>query len=279
MLFLLNPFTLHASYPLTETIYTIPEGKISAGMSVETLQADRYYREEDFVIGLGILPNFTVWYSFMYYSDDLYTPSPGRLGDSFLSMWYYAGNYCNNTVHTGIIARFRIPTGKNVYTSSNYYPTELGRNELMAGPVVQVKFWLLTLHANLFYVGRERPDESMSLLGVNPTANDSFLSKRNTGNDYITCSLTAATDVLYPFIPHLGLCGARLMSASSLKAGDSEDVLMEGLAPVTAAVCEAGFRYFFTYDIYLGIYGTWNLTPETTGAIQHSAGLKLTFEF
>ncbi len=279
MLFLLSPFALHASYPLTETIYTIPEGKISAGLSVEAFQADRHYREEDFVIGLGVLSNFTVWYSFMYYSDDLYAPSRGRLGDSFLSMWYYAGNYCNNTIHAGIFARFRIPTGKNVYTARDYYPTELGNNELLAGPVVQARLWQVTLHANLFYAAREKPDESMSLLGVNPTANDSFLSKRNMGNDYITCSLTAATDVLYPFIPHLGLRGARLLSASALEAGDNEEVLVEGLAPVNAAVCEAGFRYFFTYDTYTGIYGTLNLTPETNAAIQHSAGLELALEF
>lgn len=279
MLFLLNPCTLHASYPLTETIYTLPEGKISAGITAEALHDGQDYREELFSIGLGILSNFTVWYRFMYYSDNLYAPGPGRFGDSSLSLWYYAGDYLNNTIHAGILARFRIPTGKDIYTARRYRPTEFGNNELLVGPVVHMEFCSVTLHTNLFYVAREKPDESMSLLGVNPAANDSFISIRKVDNDYIMFAFTAATDVLYPLIPHSGLRGARLLSASALKAGDGEGVLVEGLAPVNAAACAAGFRYFFTYDIYLGIYGTWNLTPETTGAIQHSAGLELALEF
>ena len=276
---ILIPSEAYPSYPLVETIYTIPEGKISAGVKAQALRSDKYYRSELFSIGLGILSDFTVWYSFNYYSGDLYNPAPGRPGDSFLSLWYYAGSYLDNLIHAGFLARSRIPTGKDVYNAREYRPDELGNNELLVGPVILLYPGKISIHLNFFYVFRERPGESMSLLGINPGANDSFFSAREMTNDYVAGACSIATDAMFPFIFHGGVRAARLLASSAIVTGDNRQLLVDGVAPVNAVTCQAGLRFFVTKDLYLGLFGMYNLNHDVNYAIRHSAGFEFAWEF
>jgi len=269
----------YPSTPLVKTIYTIPEGKVSAGARAQACQSEDWYRSEVFEIGLGILSDLTVWYSFTYYSGDLYQPAPGRPGDSFLSVWYYAGNYFDNSMHAGFLARSRIPTGKDVYNAREYRPEELGNNQLLLGPVILLNPRKVSIHLNFFYVFREQPGESMSLLGINPRANDSFLSARKMSNDYVAGACSIATGVAYPFVLHGGIRAARLLSSSAVIAGDNRSVLVEGLAPLNAVACEAGLRFFVTDDLYIGLRGMYNLNHDVDHAVKRSAGFEFAWEF
>jgi len=124
--------------------------------------------------------------------------------------------YFNNKLAIFYYNRFRIPSGEDPYEKDEWRNISLGRNELLTGPGASFKISdNLMVSANLFYIFRERLNESLygdlnfnltekeawkSMFGFNPLCNDSFLGSGKRRDDYISSSSSLIYSFYYPYI-------------------------------------------------------------------------------
>jgi hypothetical protein len=268
ILFCICPQT-KASLPLTETIYTIPESEMALSFREEVVRLDTDFRKENYSIGIGFLPDLSIFYSLDYLHDNLLNASSNKLGDSFLKIRLYLGDYFNS-LHAGLLFSFRIPTGPDVYSDSHWRNMSLGKDELKIGPVFKIDIYnSIFLHLNIFYVFRQAENEGFyngfylnltkketytKLFGLNFRSKDTFLSTDRLKNDYTVCSMALNTDILYPkisFIPYIELYTSHRVYKK--QTGEYENIPIEG-SGINPLLFSFGGRYFFSDSIFLGIY-------------------------
>jgi hypothetical protein len=257
---------LHASLPLTETIYTIPDSRTTISIREEFPELDNFYRKENYSLGLGLLPDLSVWYSFDYLHNKITNASSNKLGDSYLKIWYYMGDI-HKICHAGFMLLFRLPTGPNAYTDEKWRNVSFGKNELKIGPVF--KFDLknsIFIHANLFYVFRQGQGEGFysgfhlnltkknaysNLFGLNFMSKDAFLSGDRLKNDYMIISAAVNTYKIFPVIPYFEIYTSHRVYKK--RSDNYEDIPIEG-AGINPVFLSTGVRDFFSDDIFLGLY-------------------------
>ncbi|HPQ53032.1 MAG TPA: hypothetical protein PK253_07250 [Spirochaetota bacterium] len=279
---------VHGGMPFTETINTLPEGAIETLFRVETIRSEDFSRRERFGIGFGILPRLSLWYSVEYCHSEP-ARGGGELGDSFLRIWYYCGEFFRDRLHVGISSEFRIPTGMNAYVSPKWRNLSFGNPELKLGPVVQLDMGHLYFHGNLFYVLRAAYEESFysgfsanpvksetwgRFFGLNPGSEEAFLYKDRLKNDYTVVSIAVNTDHWYPVLPY---CGIYSSSRVYKRRSPYDELPIEGAGAVPVIVF-AGVRYFISYHAYAGIYGAVNLHREEK-YIKEVAGFNFSLQF
>ncbi|MCU0822436.1 MAG: hypothetical protein MUC95_08185, partial [Spirochaetes bacterium] len=256
---------LTAAMPLTDTIYTIPEGGIEIKSSAEFIKMNSDYNRETFSLGMGVLKDFSLWYSFQYLRRGTIKMEADELGDSFLRLWYFAGEFFNGSLRAGFQANFRIPTGADTYSSPEWRNLAFGNNELKLGPVFQLDIIKnIFLHLNVFYIFRQGQDEGFyggisadlfdkktyaDLFGLNFQSEDAFLAKDKLKNDYAAVSLALNTDMLYPLIAYVELYKSQ--KVYNKKSG--RDLQIEG-AGINPLLLSAGCRYFFREPLFLGFF-------------------------
>jgi len=283
------PAHLFAALPLTETLYFIPDGEIELFFRGEVHRVNRDFRVEHPGIGIGILPDCTVWFHFMYLHDDA-SEWEGEAGDSFLKVLCHAGDYFHDRVHAGVMVRFRFPTGRSAFSSDAWQNLSLGRNEVRAGPVV--KFDLpgsFYLHTSLFYTFRQAGGEDFyggfsfnpaqsetyrRLFGLNPFEDGTFLSRDRLENDFISISICMNTGTIYPFIPFVELYTSRRFYRGEVACSS---VPVEGCGIDPLLVC-AGSRYFFSRAVYAGAYVIYNPVGESDYT-RWVSGLEVSLQF
>ena len=274
ILLLLVPSIAYGSLPLTETIYTIPEGEVELMFQAEYLTKDTSdYRRESYGLGLGILSQLSMWYILHYMHRDAVESQQNELGDTFLRIWYYIDDFFNGTLHLGFLAVFRLPTGQNAYEEEEWQNISLGNNEMKIGPVFQIDVSRVFIHINTLYVFREGEGEEFydgfyinplkketyqKVFGLNFKSNDTFLEEERLKNDYVILSIAVNTDILYPVIPHAGL----YYSSRLCRDASTQDLPIEG-AGVNPVLASLGLRYFFSESLYLGFYSTISLIRES----------------
>ena len=262
-----------ASLPLAETIYTIPEGKITTGFSEEIIRIDGNYRKEAGSIGIGILPDFSIWYSFDYIHENIINTSASTLGDSFLKIWFYLFDF--KTAHAGLMLDFRLPTGPNAYTNTKWRNLSFGNNELKIGPVSRIDIYKsIYLHLNLFYVFRQGQNEGFygklyfnplkketftNLFGLNFKSRDAFLGGGRLKNDYAVYSMAVNTDIVYPVIPYIEFYASHRVYKK--QGNENDHIPIEGSA-INPVLLSAGARYFFFESVYAGLYYIYNPINE-----------------
>ena len=268
---------IHASpasggMPFTETIHTLPEGAIETLFRAEVLRMDDFSRRERFGIGFGILPRLSAWYS-VEYCHTSPDRGGGALGDSFLRIWYYCGEYFRDRFHVGISSEFRLPSGENAYVNPKWRNLSFGNPELKLGPVVQFDAGHVFFHGNLFYVLRAAYEEGFysgfsvnpakgetwgRFFGLNPGSEEAFLYNERLKNDYVIVSCAVNTDRWYPVLPYCGIyCSSRVYKRTT----SYDELPMEGSGAVPVIVY-TGVRYFISYQTYAGIFGAVNLHRE-----------------
>jgi hypothetical protein len=252
--------------PLTETTYTIPDGGVEFAFREEYVNVEKFYRKEHVELGFGVLSDLSIWFKFDYLHGGAFDMGQGQVGDIFFKLWHYIGDYFSNRMHLGLMVEFRFPTGENAYTSSKWRNLCLGNHEITIGPVAQFDLRdIVFFHANVFYTFRQERNEDFyggfyinpvsektytKLFGLNPFADDAFLSVDRLKNDYITLALAVNTRVMYPFIPYVELSTSFRLFRGSFK---TSDLPIEG-AGIDSFLLSAGIRYFFRRTIYLGLY-------------------------
>ncbi|MBN2403386.1 MAG: hypothetical protein JXN64_13460 [Spirochaetes bacterium] len=268
---------IRAGLPLTETIYTIPESGMEISAREEILKLDNNFRRETYSVGLGVMPNLSVWYSMQYLHDKTINASSNKSGDSFLKVWLYLGDYFNS-IHTGLLFSFRIPTGPNAYSEEKWRNASFGRNELKIGPVFKADInKSLFLHLNIFYVFRQGEDEGFyngfyynlrkketysKLFGLNFKSENTFLSGKRLKNDYAVFSMALNTDVLFPkisFIPFIEFYTSHRVYKK--QNGEYKNIPIEG-SGINPVFLSFGGRYFFSESIFLGAYYIFNPKKE-----------------
>ena len=281
-----------ASMPLTETIYTIPESGVELVFHEEYVNVDSFYRKEHIELGFGLVTDLTIWFKFDYLHNGAMEMSQGEVGDLFLKLWYYIGDYCNDMFHMGWFSELRFPTGKNAYTTREWRNLALGNYEITLGLVCQIDLIeKIFMHVNVLYTFRQGRNENFyggfflnpvdeetysKLFGLNPFADDTFLSYERLKNDYITLAVALNTDVIYPFVPYVELYGSFRPFQGSI---ETDNIPIEG-AGVNAFLIGAGIRYFFLRAVYLGIYAVVNpLMDIQEGYITNIIGIDLSYQF
>ena len=257
----------YASMPHTETIGTLPEGSMDLLVNEEFFSHDGGFRRDTFGIGFGILDSLSAQVYFQYLHDGLASGRNAELGDTFVRLWWYAGGAADGSWRWGMLALFRFPTGPNAYTGKRWRNLALGNNELKVGPVAQYETGPVFLHANLFWVFREKNREGFynglylnpaeketyrKLFGLNVAEDGAFLGKERLWNDYAAASLAFNTDALYPLIPWVSVYASRRFTRLD---EDIERIPIEG-ALVNPLLVSAGGRYFFSYNAFVGVYAT-----------------------
>ena len=128
-------------------------------------------------------------------------------------------------------------------------------------------------HLNVLYTFREGSSEDFyggiylnplaaktyqTIFGLNPFHRDSFLNSERLKNDFGTFALALNTDILYPFIPFVELYWSYRFYQGSIS---TSDIPIEGCG-INPFLFSVGGRYFFSHDIYLGVYSIINLVPQ-----------------
>jgi len=267
VLFLAAAAGSYASMPHTETIGTLPEGTMDLLVNEEFFSHDGGFRRDTFGIGFGIMDSLSAQVYFQYLHDGLASGRNAELGDTFVRLWWYAGGTADGSLRWGMLALFRFPTGPNAYTGERWRTLALGNNELKAGPVAQYEAGPLVLHANLFWVFREKDREGFyngfyldpteketyrACFGLNFAKEGAFLSGERLANDYAAASFALNTDAPYPFIPWVSVYASRRFSRID---DDIERIPIEG-ALVNPLLFSAGGRYFFSYNAFVGVSAT-----------------------
>ncbi len=283
--------TARASLPLTETINTLPEGSVELLLREEFIDARAgvQYRRDNAWLGLGIVPDLSIWIGFQYVHRHAPGSERSELGDSFLKIWYYLADGFDDRFHIGLVGRFRFPTGRDAYAESDWHGAAFGNNELALGPVMQVDVWRLHVHLNLLYVLREGGDEEFySGLSLNPaeertfrtvfgldyTSPDSFLARERLKNDYFIFSAAVNTNAFYPVIPYAELYHARRLTRGDL---GPDAIPIEG-SLVNPVLVSAGVRFFVLESLYLGIYGATSLGNERRH-MRNAFGIEGSYQF
>ncbi len=258
---------LWGAMPLTETINTLSEGDIELGFREEFLRQNGKERRETYMLGMGVLPFLSIWFSFQYLHRGLLKTEADELGDSFFRVWFYIDDYLEDSLHLGFLLWFRIPTGVDAYTSSEWRNLALGNNELKFGPVFQCDIYKgIYIHINTFYIFRQGSNEGFyngfyinlveretysKLFGLNFQSEDTFLAKDRLKNDYVSFSLAVNTDLIYPLIAYAEFYGSRRIYTS--KETDFDEIPIEG-AGINPILLSIGCRYFFSESLFLGFY-------------------------
>lgn len=282
---------LHGAMPLTSTIYTIPEGEIEIAAAEEIYRINTGLRRETYKLGMGILPRLSIWYSFQYLHRGLIKSDASALGDSFFKVWYYTGNYFNNSLHLGFQINLRIPTGMSAYAGTKWRNLAFGNNELKIGPVLQLDLPAqLYFHLNLFYVFREGEDEGFyegfsidlfekdtytDIFGLNFESGDAFLAKNRLKNDYAVVSAALNTDIAYPLIIYTEIYLSRRVYEKDKDKIDEISIEGSGVNPVFFS---AGLRYFFNESVYAGLYYIVNLN-RAENYIKDIIGIDFSLQF
>lgn len=256
---------LKGSLPLTETINTIPEGRIEFTLLEEFPRLNECYRMETYMLGIGIQPYLSIWYSFNYLHKGFPESDKNAMGDSFFRVWIYSGDYFKGLLHTGFMILFRIPTGSDAYVDDTWRNLSFGNNELKTGPVVQLDIKeSVFLHINLFYIFRQGSDGFYNgfyidpfeketytkLFGLNFQSEDTFFAKERLKNDYFNVSFAVNTDIVYPVIIYIEFFHSRRIYNKDYK---EKDLPIEG-AGINPLLLSAGSRYFFTNNMFFGFY-------------------------
>lgn len=273
---------LSASLPLTQTIYTLPESKIELNCREEFLRSDSNYRKEQYKLGIGLKPKVSVWYSFDYLHNGAFKTHDNEMGDSFLKLWLYPGNFFNNTINAGLLIESRIPTGTDSYADQRWKYLSFGNNELKIGPVIQAEpADKIYLHLNIFHVFREASGENLysgmylsplrketyiKVLGFNYRSDKTFFNSERLENDYVVLSCALNTEYPYPLIPFLEIYCSIPYNIDI--TNESAERYLAGL----------GARYFFTREIYLSFYYIYNLKAEKNN-IKDISGFDFSLQF
>ncbi|MBN2039092.1 MAG: hypothetical protein JW864_03565 [Spirochaetes bacterium] len=254
-----------SAMPLTETVYTIPESSIDFSFSEEIIRINRNYRKETCSIGIGVLNDLSIWYSFEYLHNGINSPE-NKLGDSFFKIWCYIDDFYD-ILHTGFLIQFRIPSGVNAYTEAGWRNVSFGNNEIKIGPVFKIDIKdFIFLHLNLFYVFRQGPNEDFyggfyfnlaeketykNIFGLNPRAENTFLSGSRLKNDYVINSMALNTNRFYPVIPFLEIYFSCRIHEKQNSLYDHLPVEGSGINPVFVSI---GGKYFISEPAYFGFY-------------------------
>ena len=281
----------HASLPLTETIYIIPENEVELSLREQVVDVERYYRRDRIGAGLGILPSVSLWIEFTYCTQDVIPGGKSEIGDLFLTSKFYIGDYWASRLHSCFLLRIRIPTGQSAYSSEEWRNLSLGKNEMTIGPIFQLDFLdPLFIHFNLLYTFREGEGEDFyggfylnifkgetwqKLFGLNPWGEDTFLETGRLINDYISLSIAVNTDIIYPVVPFFECYTSFRVSGS---AGSLDDLPIEALGINPVLLLSAGARYFFTESVYGGMYCIVNPLWQKD-FIKIIYGMELSFQF
>ncbi len=284
---------IQASLPLTETVYTIPDTRMTLSVREEFTELGNYFRKETFSLGLGITPDISIWYSFDYLHNNIINTSANTFGDSYFKIWLYMGDYFK-TCHAGLLILFRLPTGPNAYTDEKWRNLSLGKNELKIGPVLKIDLkQSIFIHTNIFYVFRQGQDEGFyngfylnvtkketysKLFGLNFKSKDAFLSGERLKNDYVVFSTAVNTDIIYPVIPVIPYIEFYTSHRIYKKrAHKNENIPIEG-AGINPLLLSIGGRYFFKDTIFLGFYYIINPKREKK-FIKNIIGLDFSLQF
>jgi len=252
-------------FSLTKTVNTVPEQGIEFYLKEEFYDLGGIYRKDRAGLGIGLLKDLTLWFEFQYLTKG-FVPDKSETGDFFLSFWYYLNDYIGGRVHLGLLFDFRIPTGRNAYSSEEWRNLSFGNNELRIGPVMRIdcadSFFV---HLNLFYTFRQGENEDFygglyinpvnattytSVCGLNPFSRDAFLYSERLKNDYITVSCGINTNHAYPFIPFFECHYSYRLYRGTI---ETEKIPVEG-AGIDPLLLSAGVRYFFSRRAYFGAF-------------------------
>ena len=238
-----------SALPLTETIYTIPEDGIEILLHEEIHKINKHYRKDHIGIGFGILPDFSFWFMFDYLHGGVVKLNQSAMGDTFLKLWYYTGDWNNDTIHMGLLLQFRFPTGKNAYNNTKWRNLSLGNNEVKLGLVSQFDILkILYTHFNFFYIFRQGNNEDF-YAGFEVLAD-----AKKFKNDFLSFSIAFNTDLIYPVIPYAEVYGSFRFYRGKIKA---DDIPIEGAA-IDPILISIGLRYFFSNSIFIGFYSILN---------------------
>jgi hypothetical protein len=242
------------SMPLTETAGVLPENTVDVALKEEIFTHGDGYRRETVGVGLGVSHNISASIQVQYLHDGYDFRGGDEVGDTFFRLWFFLGNWLQDTLHGGILCHFRFPTGSNAYAEARWRNLALGNNELKIGPIFQYDAGPAVLHFNAFYVFRERNGEGfydrlyvnpldgdtyVKVLGLNPFAKNTFLSPSLLKNDYFIFSTGLNTGSLYPFIPF-----AEIYYSHRICPTDRRDTFaVEGIG-VNPLLMSAGCRFF-----------------------------------
>jgi hypothetical protein len=266
------------AFPYLKTIYTIPENEFDFTLKEEYHSLDESYRIEGFRMGFAVLQGVSLWFSSSYlHSGDL-DSGRSEIGDSHITLKFQAGDYFREKLHAALLVEFRIPTGKDSYTVSEWKGVSFGNNELIIGPVFQIdpgsSFFV---HLNLLYIFSQGEGEGFydgfrlnlsdrssykKALGFNYTEEGAFFYRDKLKNDYIRISAGINSDGLYPLIPFISLhyyYGFNGNLPEHIPCGGGSFFL------------SAGSRYFFTGSSFAGIYGA--LNPANNEKTYYIAGI------
>jgi hypothetical protein len=282
-----------ASLPLTETIYTIPDSGMNLSLREEFIKLGSYHRKDNFSLGIGIMPEISIWYSFDYLHNKIINSSANALGDSYIKIWYYMGDYFK-ICHAGFMTFFRLPTGPDAYTDDKWRNLSFGNNELKVGPVF--KFDLknsIFVHANIFYVFRQGQDEGFysgfhlnptkkeaysNVFGLNFRSKEAFLSNDRLKNDYAVFSAAVNTSFFFRatnIIPYMEFYASHRVYKK--RTNKYENIPIEG-AGINPVFVSGGGRYFFSDDIFFGFYYIINPKREKK-FIKNTAGFDFSLQF
>ncbi|MBN1532490.1 MAG: hypothetical protein JXA20_07500 [Spirochaetes bacterium] len=280
-----------ASMPLTETIHMIPENEVELNLQEQFIQLDDYYRRDRLAAGIGVLPSISLWFEFNLLTSGIVPPGGSEVGDLFVKLKFFIGDYLASRLHAAFLARFRIPTGRNAYASGSWRNLALGKNELSLGGCFRLDFLdPLYVHLNTLYTFREGDAEDFyggfylnifeketwsKVFGLNWTQDGTFLQSKRLLNDYLSFSLAINSDGLYPVIPFIECYTSIRLSRSS---GSLDSISIEALGINPTLLLSAGARYFFTEGIYAGLYVVVNPLWQK-GFIRMIYGIELSFQF
>lgn len=278
-----------SALPLTESLYMVPESRFEFALSEDFHHTDDFYTRESLSLGIGILPSLSLWFDFNLLHRHGNKPfGENVLGDIGLRLKFYICDCASNRLHIAFLTRLRLPTGPDAWLTSDWRGVALGKNELAIGPIFRVDIpGGFFLQLNVFYTFREGTSEDywggwylnpfvgetwVKIFGLNPAEPDTFFSIERLKNDYFTFSLAANTDRIYPFVPYLELYGSVRVTRPP-----EDDIRVEA-AGINVFMISAGIRYFFTTQIYLGLYGVVNPLWQD-GFTRARYGLEASFQF
>lgn len=288
-LFSLFPANLQP-LPLTETLYTIPEGQMELTLQEEISRLDKNFRMDQAGIGFGILPNLSLWLSSQVLHEWRGDGGRNSMGDTFIKIFSYIHGFREESVHAGFMLKIRVPTGEDTYSSGRWRDISFGNNEIKTGPVIQ---WRIRerffINFNLFYLFRQAENEDFygsfrfnlrsretysKTFGLNPLSDKTFLEWKRLENDYLFISVSMNTDRLYPLIPFLELQWKRRISSAGIPAHEA------GPAPfgATPLLGSLGFRWFLTGAGYAGLHAVVPFLDPGTGG-NFTAGMEAGIQF
>lgn len=263
IIFIFRSF-LH-SLPLTDTIYTLPENLFEFSAGFAYISAGERFRKERATLGFGVRDDTSLSYSIEY----LHREDEGggsSLGDSFLRLWYYAGEFAQDRICWGIAGIVRVPTGPSMYASQRWQPVASGIHELKLGPVFQTSIANFFIHANLFYTFRQAEGENFyggfklkpfdresytGVLGFNPWHEGAFADKNRLKNDYASIAASLLTSRFFPFIFYAEFYYSHRVAS---RTTENDMIQVEG-AGVNPLFVGAGIRYFISYSSYAELFG------------------------